>query len=166
MEIEPHEIETQRTLESALKFVGVRARERNQTLTIAVEPAAALIWADERALKQMVINLASNSVKFTPPGGKIVVSARANASGDFELMVQDDGPGIPREKIDRIFQPFSQLDNRYDRQAGGTGLGLALVRGLANLHGGRAWIESEEGQGTRVFVVLPGMHSAKARVKA
>jgi two-component system cell cycle sensor histidine kinase PleC len=166
MEIEPIEIDTHHTLESALKFVGVRARERGQSLTIAVDPAAATIYADERALKQMVINLVSNSVKFTPPGGRIGVSARANAAGDFELSVQDNGPGIPREKIDRIFQPFSQLDNRYDRQAGGTGLGLALVRGLADLHGGRAWIESEEGQGTRVFVVLPGLHAAKARANA
>jgi two-component system cell cycle sensor histidine kinase PleC len=165
MEIEPVEIETQKTLEGALKFVGVRARERNQRLTIEISPAAATIFADERALKQIVINLVSNSVKFTPPGGRIDVTARANASGDFELMVQDNGPGIPREKVDRIFQPFSQLDNRYDRQAGGTGLGLALVRGLANLHGGRAWIESEEGQGTRVFVVLPGVPAA-VRVKA
>jgi len=165
MEIEPTEIDTQAALDGALKFVGVRARERNQTLTFDVDPAAATIFADERALKQIVINLVSNSVKFTPLGGRIQVSARCNANGDFELMVQDNGPGIPREKIDRIFQPFSQLDNRYDRQAGGTGLGLALVRGLADLHGGRAWIESEEGQGTRVFVVLPGIHAAKARVQ-
>jgi two-component system cell cycle sensor histidine kinase PleC len=166
MEIEPIEIDTHEALETALKFVAVRARERGQTLTVAVDPAAALIWADVRALKQIVINLVSNSVKFTPPGGRIDVLARANASGDFELLVQDNGPGIPREKVDRIFQPFSQLDNRYDRQAGGTGLGLALVRGLADLHGGRAWIESEEGQGTRVYVVLPGLHAARAKAKA
>jgi two-component system cell cycle sensor histidine kinase PleC len=76
--------------------------------------------------------------------------------GDFQIMVRDNGPGIPREKLDRIFTPFSQVDNRYDRQAGGTGLGLALVRGLAELHGGRAWIESEQGAGCSAFVVLPG----------
>ena len=68
---------------------------------------------------------------------------------------QDNGPGIPREKLDKIFTPFSQVDNRYDRQAGGTGLGLALVRGLAELHGGRAWLESESGKGCRAYVVLP-----------
>jgi two-component system cell cycle sensor histidine kinase PleC len=69
--------------------------------------------------------------------------------------VQDNGPGIPREKLDRIFTPFSQVDNRYDRQAGGTGLGLALIRGLAELHGGRAWLESEPGKGCCAYVVLP-----------
>jgi len=80
--------------------------------------------------------------------------------------VRDNGPGIPREKLDSIFTPFSQVDNRYDRQAGGTGLGLALVRGLAELHGGRAWIESELGAGCSAFVVLPAGRPARATVAA
>ena len=115
-----------------------------------------MLYADERALKQIVINLVSNAVKFTQDGGRIEVSAKRNAQNDFELIVADNGPGISREKIDRVFKPFSQVDNRYDRQAGGTGLGLSLVRGLCELHGGRAWIESEPGKGTRAIVVLPG----------
>jgi two-component system, cell cycle sensor histidine kinase PleC len=162
MEIEPHMIETERTLQSALKFVAVKARERNQTLTITVDPAAGILYADERALKQMLINLVSNSVKFSPAGRTIEVAARRNAAGEFQLSVGDDGPGIPKEKIDRIFKPFSRVDNRYDSENSGTGLGLALVRGLAELHGGRAWIESEEGKGTCVFVVLP-MTAAQER---
>ena len=155
MEVEPQMVETERTLASALKFVGSRARERGQTLTIAVDQSAAFLYADERALKQIVINLTSNAVKFTQDGGRIDVSATRNPQGDFELTVADNGPGISRDKIDRIFAPFSQVDNRYDRQSGGTGLGLALVRGLCELHGGRAWIESEPGKGTRAIVVLP-----------
>jgi two-component system, cell cycle sensor histidine kinase PleC len=169
MEIEPHMIETGRALESALKFVGVKARERNQVLTISVDDSAAILYADERALKQIVINLVSNSVKFTQHGGRIKVSAKRKAGGDFELIVADNGPGIPKERIDRIFKPFAQADNRYDRQAGGTGLGLALVRGLTELHGGRTWIESEPGKGTRAFVILPAtvaQQPAKRRVKA
>jgi two-component system cell cycle sensor histidine kinase PleC len=155
MEVEPQMVETQRTLEAALKFVIARARDRGQTLTIDVDQTAAVLYADERALKQIVINLVSNAVKFTQDGGRIEVSATRNAQTDFELVVADNGPGISREKIDRVFKPFSQADNRYDRQAGGTGLGLALVRGLCELHGGRAWIESEPGKGTRAIVVLP-----------
>jgi len=169
MEIEPHMIETERALESALKFVGVKARERNQVLTISVDQSAAILYADERALKQIVINLASNSVKFTQDGGRIDISAKRNAGGDFELIVADNGPGIPKERIDRIFKPFIQVDNRYDRQSGGTGLGLALVRGLTELHGGRAWIESEAGRGTRAIVILPAtiaQASVKRRVPA
>jgi two-component system cell cycle sensor histidine kinase PleC len=160
MEIEPHMIETRRTLETALKLVGIKARERNQTLSIEVDRGADMLYADERALKQIAINLVSNSVKFTPEGGRISVRTSRLANGDFELMVEDDGAGVPKEKLGRIFLPFSQMDNRYDRQAGGTGLGLALVRGLAELHGGRAWMESEEGNGARAFVIFPAQQDA------
>jgi len=169
MEVEPQMVETERTLETALKFVGSKARERGQTLSIAVDQSASFLYADERALKQIVINLTANAVKFTQDGGHIDVAATRNAQGDFQLTVADNGPGISRDKIDRIFDPFSQVDNRYDRQAGGTGLGLALVRGLCELHGGRAWIESEPGKGTRAIVVLPakvGQGDAKQRVTA
>jgi two-component system cell cycle sensor histidine kinase PleC len=69
--------------------------------------------------------------------------------------VEDNGPGIAPELIERVFTPFNQIDNRYNRQAGGTGLGLSLVRGLAHLHKGHAWIESAREQGTRAYVHLP-----------
>jgi two-component system cell cycle sensor histidine kinase PleC len=166
MEIEPHMIETRHVLEDALKLVASRARERKQTLIIDVDKDAAAFYADERALKQVAINLVSNSVKFTADGGRITVHAGRMANGDFELVVDDNGAGIPKEKMGQIFMAFSQIDNRYDRQSGGTGLGLALVRGLAELHGGRAWVESEEGKGTRVHVLLPAQQNAPAAVVA
>jgi two-component system cell cycle sensor histidine kinase PleC len=155
MEIEPHALEPRKTLEGALKIISTKAREKQQQLSINVAPNTPMLYADERALKQILINLVSNAVKFTPEGGRITVIASRAASGDFQLMVEDDGPGVSPEKLDKIFTPFSQVDNRYDRQAGGTGLGLALVRGLSELHGGRAWLESEPGKGARAFVVLP-----------
>ena len=155
MEIAPHPIDAHRTFDIALKLIGAKAREKKQELIIKVLPDAPPLYADERALKQILINLVSNSVKFTPEGGKIAVTAGAAPGGGFQIICEDNGPGIPREKLDKIFTPFSQVDNRYDRQAGGTGLGLALVRGLAELHGGRAWLESEYGKGTRSYVVLP-----------
>ena len=155
MEIAPHPIDAHRTFDIALKLIGAKAREKKQDLTITVEPDAPPLYADERALKQILINLVSNAVKFTPEGGKIAVTASAAKGGGFQIVCEDNGPGIPREKLDKIFTPFSQVDNRYDRQAGGTGLGLALVRGLAELHGGRAWLESEYGKGCRAYVVLP-----------
>jgi two-component system cell cycle sensor histidine kinase PleC len=155
MEIEPELIATRQALDDALKFVGVKAREREQNLTIAVDESAEFIYADERALKQMVINLAANAVKFTQEGGSIEVRVRRDHNFDFELSVADNGPGIPKAKLNGVFEPFSRVDNRYDGKAGGTGLGLALVNGLTCLHGGRAWIESEEGKGTCVFVILP-----------
>jgi two-component system cell cycle sensor histidine kinase PleC len=105
-------------------------------------------------------------VKFTPEGGRIEVLASAAKGGGFQIMVRDNGPGIPHEKLANIFAPFSQVDNRYDRQAGGTGLGLALVRGLAELHGGRAWLESEHGGGCSAFIVLPNKAPDMATVAA
>jgi two-component system cell cycle sensor histidine kinase PleC len=153
MEIAPHPLDAHRTFDIALKLIGAKARQ--QTLAIEIDPSCPPLYADERALKQILINLCSNAVKFTPEGGRIVVRAEAARSGGFQISVQDNGPGIPREKLDKIFTPFSQVDNRYDRQAGGTGLGLALVRGLAELHGGRAWLESEPGKGCCAYVVLP-----------
>ncbi len=162
MEIEPQMIETARALGGAGKFVGPKVRERNQSLTIKVNDDAAVLFADERALKQIVINLVTNSVKFTRNGGRIDVAARRNESGDFELTVADNGSGVPKEKLDRIFKPFSRVDNRYDSENAGTGLGLSLVRGLAELHGGRAWMESELGKGSRVYVVFP-MSAAEQR---
>jgi two-component system cell cycle sensor histidine kinase PleC len=155
MEIEPRPLEAHRTFDLALKLISAKAREKRQTLTIEVDPSAPPLFADERALKQILINLVSNAVKFTPEGGRIQVLGSAARGGGFQISVQDNGPGIPREKLDRIFTPFNQVDNRYDRQAGGTGLGLALIRGLAELHGGRAWLESEPGRGCCAYVVLP-----------
>jgi len=155
MEISASPLDAKRTFEIALKLIGFKAGEKCQTLAIHVDPNAPPLYADERALKQMLINLVSNAVKFTPEGGRIDVIASAAKGGGFQIMVRDNGPGIPQEKLAKVFTPFNQVDNRYDRQAGGTGLGLALVRGLAELHGGRAWLESEQGSGCSAFIVLP-----------
>ena len=155
MELQPGQLDTRAMLDAALKLVITKAAEKHQVLVMRVDPACPALYADERALKQILINLVSNAVKYTPAGGNIDVVADRAPDGFFRLMVRDDGPGIPREKLGKIFEPFSQVDNHFDRQAGGTGLGLALVRGLTELHGGRAWIESEPGQGCSVFVALP-----------
>ena len=155
MDIAPHPLDAGRVFDVALKLIGTKAREKSQTLTIDVDPTAPPLYADERALKQILLNLVSNAVKFTPEGGRIAVLGGPARDGSFQIVVRDNGPGIPRDKLDHIFSPFSQVDNRYDRQAGGTGLGLALVRGLAELHGGRAWLESEFGKGCSVYVNLP-----------
>jgi two-component system, cell cycle sensor histidine kinase PleC len=155
MEVEPKPLNPKQAIQSALRVLLVRAREKGQQMSVQMADDIADAFADERAFKQIVINLGTNAVKFTQSGGKIVISGRRTAEGGFELCVSDNGPGISPTLLDRIFTPFNQIDNRYNRQEGGTGLGLSLVRGLAELHGGRAWIETEIGAGVKAYVYFP-----------
>ena len=113
-----------------------------------------MIRADERALRQMLLNLLSNAVKFTPGGGAIRVGAAIDADG-IRLWVSDTGIGIAATDIPKLMQPFTQLDNSYRRKHRGTGLGLVLVRQLAELHGGAVTIDSAPGRGTMVSIKLP-----------
>jgi two-component system cell cycle sensor histidine kinase PleC len=115
--------------------------------------------ADARAIKQILLNLLSNAVKFTPHGGRVTV--RATPSGRrLELSVIDTGIGIPADQIYRLGNPFVQLRNSVGSTHAGTGLGLALVRSLTELHGGSLKIESAEGRGTTVTVDIPAASPA------
>ena len=104
-------------------------------------------------MRQVVFNLLSNAVKFTPAGGSVVV-ATARVDGEVQVSVADTGPGIAPEDQERIFEEFQQTDVGV-RQREGTGLGLALSRRLVELHGGRIWVESEPGRGSRFVFTLP-----------
>ena len=155
MEIDPQPVDIGPILDAVQRLMGSRAAAKGQSLEFSVVPNMPVMIADPRALKQIVLNLVSNAVKFTPNGGQIKVQCTLADTAGFVINVQDNGPGIPKEKLAKVFKPFSQVDNRYDSIGGGTGLGLALVQGLAQLHGGRATIESEVGAGTSVTVHFP-----------
>jgi two-component system cell cycle sensor histidine kinase PleC len=155
MEIDPQPLDPAPLLESVRRLMGARAMAKGQTLDFELSPNMPQIIADPRAIKQIVLNLVSNAVKFTPNSGHISVKCRLADDGGFLVCVEDNGPGIPKEKLAKVFKPFSQVDNRYDSNGGGTGLGLALVQGLAQLHGGNAAIESDVGVGTKVTVYFP-----------
>ena len=155
MEIDAKTLDVSQTLAGIERQMAASALEKGQHLTFTVDADAPLLVGDERALKQIVLNLVSNAIKFTPQGGHIDVACQRGNDGGLLLTVEDTGLGIPAEKLKKVFDAFSQIDNRYDRKAGGTGLGLALVQGLARLHGGRTWIESTVGRGTKVFVYFP-----------
>jgi two-component system cell cycle sensor histidine kinase PleC len=156
--MDPHHV-----LDSIGRIMANRIAAKQIEFSIATAPELPLLVADERALKQMLLNLVSNAVKFTPVGGHIALTCGVTRRGGMQFCVDDDGQGIAPEKLARIFQPFSQIDNRFDREAGGTGLGLALVQGLVQLHGGRAWLESEQGRGTRAYLYFPSTIEAALR---
>ena len=119
-----------------------------------IAPQAERIFADKRAVKQMLVNLLSNGVKFTPRGGEVRVTATIDAKG-LEIAVRDTGTGISRADLEKLGRPFEQVEGPQTRSKEGTGLGLALVKSLASMHGGEAILESALGEGTIVRLRLP-----------
>jgi cell cycle sensor histidine kinase DivJ len=144
------------TVESAVRFLKIPAERAGVGLRLQVAPNARLVFADRRAVKQILVNLLSNGVKYTPPGGEVKAIARVTEAGPgIEIIVSDDGTGISKEDLERLGKPFEQVENAETRAKEGTGLGLALVKALAQMHGGSAVIESVLGEGTMVTVRLP-----------
>jgi signal transduction histidine kinase len=120
-----------------------------------VEAVGGVLTADPDRLTQVLRNLVRNAVAHTAPGGRVAVVARAGA-GRLELAVSDDGPGIPAEQLERVFERFHRVDEARSRDRGGTGLGLAIARAIVEAHGGRIWAEAPPGGGTTVRIELPG----------
>jgi len=124
-------------------------------LTWQVDPALKAVCLDARYFEKIAMNLLSNAIKFTPAGGSIQLAATLLDDDNFEFVVVDSGIGIPADKLPLLFQRFSQVDNSTTRHYGGTGIGLALVKDLAELMGGDITVESQPGQGSRFQVRLP-----------
>lgn len=155
LEIDPRFLDLREAMDGVERLVRERSEAKGQTLRFVVARDAPYAWADERAFRQILLNLVSNAIKYTQDGGSIRVLATKEDGDGVRIVVEDDGPGIAPEKVPTLFKPFAQIDNRYNRETGGTGLGLSLVGGLIGLHNGRIWVESELGQGTKMFVVFP-----------
>ena len=138
----------------SVRFVKMQAERSGVVLKLSVAPGAHKIFADKRAVKQVLINLLTNGVKFTPRGGDVRVIATRDQRG-IELAVSDSGVGISARDLERLGRPFEQVESEQVRSKEGTGLGLALVKAFAAMHGGEAVIESVLGEGTTVRVLLP-----------
>ncbi len=152
MELELSDVAIPDVLRSAVSMQSERATRAGIDLGLTTEPEEITVTADERRVRQIVFNLLSNAVKFTPPDGRVDVSARVE-DGHVEIAVADTGPGIAPKDRETIFEEFEQAAD--GKQAEGTGLGLPLSRKLAELHGGRLWVESEPGQGSTFRFTLP-----------
>ena len=140
--------------DDALLVIRQRAESAGIALDIVIPDNLPAIHADHRALAQILVNLLTNAVKFTPAGGRITLSI-AHDDGEFTLKVADTGCGIPANMLDRLGTPFLQVQSSMTRTHEGTGLGLALIKSLVALHGGDVAIASTEGEGTTVTVTLP-----------
>ena len=142
-------------LQACLQMCAGRADEGGVVLELGTAESEIEIHADERLIRQLALNLISNAVKFTPPGGRVDIRAQATERREVIIEVADTGIGIPAEHLERVLRPFEQVERALSRRHGGTGLGLPFAKKIAELHGGTLTLESEVDNGTHVTVRLP-----------
>jgi signal transduction histidine kinase len=140
---------------TCLRVMADRAEEGKVSVVCQLPDDLPLLWADERMLKQILLNMLSNAVKFTPAGGKVTIAARVEPDGMLCLEIADTGIGMADGDIAKAMTPFQQIENPMSRRYPGTGLGLPLTKSLVELHKGRFGIESELGVGTTVTIHFP-----------
>jgi signal transduction histidine kinase len=143
-----------RLVERTTQMFRERAVRHGLRLIGQVDPQINMIRVDERRLKQLLYNLLANALKFTPEGGEIRITAERRG-GSIVLMVSDTGIGIDLDHQQRIFDSFYQVDSTLSKASQGTGLGLAVVRQIAELHGGTVTVESQPGHGSTFIVTIP-----------
>jgi signal transduction histidine kinase len=153
-EIAPESFAPAPIVAACRELLTLKASDAGVSLESAIGDDLPEIVADKRALNQILINLLSNAIRFTNPGGRVVIKACAQAE-DIAFLIEDNGVGISDENLALIGRPYFQADASHERRRTGTGLGLSIVQGLVALHGGALSIQSSVGEGTRVTVRLP-----------
>ena len=153
MELEPAAFDLPSAIENALILVRERASRRGIRLGSTMDTRLGMIGGDERKVKQVLLNILSNALKFTPEGGRIDIDARLHADR-AEVSVTDTGVGIAPGDQEAVFEEFRQVGTA-DKKVEGTGLGLALSRKFIELHGGRIWVQSELNRGSTFTFTLP-----------
>ena len=142
-------------LQNAQHLLGMKAAEKDTFVDIQVEPNVPKVMCDQRAVNQIAINLLTNAIKFSPPKGRVVMSVRRTTAGGVSISIKDNGPGIPRQEIDHALSAFSRGSIAAKNAIDGAGLGLPIVKGLMEMHGGMIDIISDVGQGTEVICTFP-----------
>lgn len=152
--IKPVPTEAAGLVEDAVRTMRAQFDSRDQSLVLEIEPDLPEIEADRDRIRQVLVNLLTNANEYCPEGARIEVKARRDAA-DVEIHVSDDGPGIPAEQLEHIFERFSRGDAGETQRVGGTGLGLAISKSLVELHGGAITADSTPGVGSAFHVRLP-----------
>ena len=166
LELESQPLDLVRCAEDAVDLLSTRASEKGLELVVDIHPAVPRwIMGDVTRLRQILVNLVSNAVKFTA-AGEVVLTVQPFSGGDenprIHFVVRDTGCGIPADRLDRLFQSFSQVDASTTRKYGGTGLGLAISKRLTELMGGSIWVQSEVGTGSAFQFTIPQKIGATA----
>jgi len=152
--LNPQAVDLHDVAQRVLDDLGAPSAARKTVLENKI-PARTVIWADADRLQQVLFNLTENAIKYGRQGGCVTVQANGSHADKLEVVVADDGPGIPPEAIGRVFERFYRVDRARARESGGTGLGLAIVKHIVQAHGGEAWVKSELQKGTSFFFTLP-----------
>jgi len=155
IDLQEEAVDLDQIVANALRLVHAQAVQAGVDLRTDVDPTLPALWADPVRLKQVLLNLLTNAVKFTGAGGTVVVCAGRTPEGALAITVADTGVGIPAAKLDLVLQPFSQAHRDHAGSAQGSGLGLPISKSLMELHGGDLRLDSVEGQGTTVTIRLP-----------
>ena len=154
LELEIHRLSVSQFVESCVETAQRPADDKNLRISVNLAPSLPDIAADRRRLAEVLQNLLDNAIQYTPAGGQITLSASAN-NGEVTFTVADTGIGIPHADQPRIFERFYRVDAARSREVGGTGLGLSIAKHLVEVHGGRIWVESAVGQGSRFHFTVP-----------
>jgi len=141
-------------IDDVIDFVKEPAEKKKISISRNEIPSSLSVEADRNYLEQVLINLLDNAIKYTPEGGKIMISAIEKDAGEIEFSIEDNGIGIPKEDIPRIFERFYRVDKGRSQELGGTGLGLSIVKHLVQAQGGRVWVESQLGKGSTFYFTL------------
>ncbi|MGZ3535826.1 MAG: sensor histidine kinase [Thermodesulfobacteriota bacterium] len=142
-------------IDDAIDFVKEAAEKKRISIRKKDISPLLSVHADRDYLGQVLINLFDNAIKYGREGGEIIISAIEESRGDVKLSLEDNGPGIPKEDLPRIFERFYRVDRGRSRELGGTGLGLSIVKHLVQAHGGRVWAESQLGEGSTFHFTIP-----------
>jgi CheY-like chemotaxis protein len=172
LDLEQHPFDLRDCLESAIELLALKATEKGLELGCVIEPGVPeAILGDVTRLRQILVNLLSNAVKFTQQG-EILISVRGGVGAEsdptklvLQFSIRDTGIGIPANRLEHIFQSFSQVDASTTRKYGGTGLGLVISKRLSELMGGRMWVESQEGVGSTFFFTIQTQAASLARAE-
>jgi len=154
-ELHPEPVSFTDVVADCRRLLQLRAEGKQLKIVEVFDPQLPLLWADQKALRQISLNLISNALKFTPPGGTVTLTVGAVRGGSQMLSVRDTGPGIPKDELPRVMQAFGQGSLAYQSAEGGTGLGLPIVKSLVELHGGQFELKSELRKGTDAIVLMP-----------
>ena len=154
-QIDPDVVDLEAIMRRSLQLVSVQVERQGLKISIECPAPCRELYADERAIKQILVNLLSNALKFTPAGGRITLTARRLDSHAMAISVADTGIGMTPAELETALKLYGQVSSKMSKGKQGTGLGLSLVQSLAELHGGRMEIDSEKDKGTVVDVILP-----------